>query len=256
MSKVRLEVADGIAVVTLDNPPVNSMPMEVVEELTQAFDAFNDRDDVRVVVLTGAGKLFSAGADLKRSADGSEAALGYEWRRMRTVREVSYSIIECKKPVIAAVNGAALGAGLGIVASCDILVASETAVFGLPEIDVGLMGGGKHAMRILPHSLVRRMMLTGYRAPAQELFNRGVIEACLPPDELMPYAMEIARQIAAKSPLAVAYAKDSLAAIENMTLRDGYRYEQNNTNRLKKSDDAKEAVAAFVEKRPPVFTGR
>ena len=256
MSKVRLEIADGIAVVTLDNPPVNSTPIEVVGDLTDIFDTFNDRDDVRVVVRTGAGKHFSAGADLKRTSDGSEAAPGYEWRRMRTVRELSYSIIECRKPVIAAVNGAALGAGLGLIASCDILVASETAVFGLPEIDVGLMGGGRHAMRILPHSLVRRMMLTGYRASAQELFRRGVIEASLPPDELMPFVMDMARQIAAKSPLAVAYAKDSLAAIENMTLRDGYRYEQGNTNRLKKSEDAKEAVAAFVEKRPPVFTGR
>jgi Enoyl-CoA hydratase/carnithine racemase len=254
MEFVRLDVEDGIAVVTLDNPPVNSVPLEAVHELTSVFDSLSDREDVRVAVITGAGKVFCAGADLKRRPDVAEP--GYEWRRIRAVREMSYSIVECKKPVIAAVNGAALGAGLGMVASCDILVASEKAVFGLPEIDVGLMGGGRHAMRILPFSLVRRMMLTGYRAPARELYDRGVLEACLPPDELMPFAMDIARQIAAKSPLAIAYAKDSLSTIENMTLRDGYRYEQNNTSRLSKSDDAKEAVRAFVEKRPPVFTGR
>jgi enoyl-CoA hydratase len=256
MESVRLDVEGGVAVITIDNPPVNSLPLEAAHELTALFDSFNDREDVRVAVITGAGKVFCAGADMKRRAAMAAPEPGYEWRRLRAVREMSYSIIECKKPVIAAVNGAALGAGLGIVASCDILVASEKAVFGLPEIDVGLMGGGRHAMRILPFSLARRMMLTGYRAPARELYDRGVLEACLPPDELMPFAMDIARQIAAKSPLAVVYAKDSLSTIETMSLRDGYRYEQNNTNRLGKSEDAKEAARAFVEKRAPVFTGR
>ena len=132
----------------------------------------------------------------------------------------------------------------------------SNAVFGLPEIDVGLMGGGKHAARILPHSLARRMMLTGYRAPAAELYRRGIIEACLPAEELMPYVMEMAAIIAAKSPLAIAFAKDSIRTIENMTLRDGYRYEQNNTAKLSQSEDAQEAVRAFAEKRKPVFVGR
>ncbi|MBY8822639.1 enoyl-CoA hydratase/isomerase family protein [Sphingomonas colocasiae] len=254
MGNVRTEVADHVALVTLDNPPVNAAALDMLQELTDVFDSFNDRDDVRVAVLTGAGRCFSAGADLKNRPDLSIP--GKRWNRNRVVREVAYSIADCAKPVIAAVNGPALGAGLGLVASCDIIVASENAVFGLPEIDVGLMGGGKHAARILPHSLVRRMMLTGYRAPAEELYRRGVIEACLPAEDLLPWALDMARTIASKSPLATRFAKDSMRTIETMTLRDGYIYEQGNTAKLSTSHDAQEAVAAFVEKRPPVFLGR
>lgn len=254
MSMIKLDVMDYIAVVTMDNPPVNAQAMEFIFALTDVFDEISDRSDTRVAVLTGAGKCFSAGADLKSRPDLS--APGATWKRNRAVRGASYSIIECNKPVIAAVNGPALGAGLGLVASCDIIVASEDAVFGLPEVDVGLMGGGKHASRIFPHSLVRRMMMSGYRATAAELYRRGVIEACLPPGELMPWALDLARIIASKSPLATHLAKDSMRTIENMTLRDGYRYEQNNTAKLSASEDAKEAVAAFKEKRTPKFSGR
>lgn len=251
---IKLEVKDFIATITMDNPPVNAQSLEFIQRLTDIFDEISDRDDVRVAVLTGQGKCFSAGADLKNRPDLS--APGAPWKRNRIVREVSYSIIECNKPVIAAVNGAALGAGLGLAASCDIIVASENAVFGLPEVDVGLMGGGKHAARIFPHSLTRRMMLTGYRAPASELYRRGIIEECLPQDELMPWVMDMAGSIASKSPLATSFAKDSMRTIENMTLRDGYRYEQNNTHKLSQSEDAKEAINAFKEKRQPVFKGK
>ena len=253
MSMIRLDVSDYVAVVTMDNPPVNAQPMQFIEELTDIFDTFNDRDDVRAVILTGAGKMFSAGADLKQRPDFS--IKGFRAKRNRMVREVSYAIADNAKPTIAAVNGPALGAGLGLVASCDIIVASERAVFGLPEVDVGLMGGGKHAARIFPHSLVRRMMLTGYRVPAEEAYRRGIIEACLPAEELMPWAMDLARQIASKSPLATKFAKDSMRTIETMTLRDGYIYEQGNTAKLSTSRDAAEAVRAFVEKRTPVFEG-
>ena len=251
---VRMTVENGVAVVTIDNPPVNAQSMDTIYAITDAFDEISDRGEVRVAVLTGAGKMFSAGADLKNRPDLS--APGATWKRNRAVREVGYAIMECKKPVIAAVNGPALGAGLGIVACCDIIVCSNTASFGLPEIDVGLMGGGKHAARLIPHSLQRRMMLTGYRVPADELYRRGIIEASLPPEELMPFVMDMAQTIAAKSPLATLLAKDSMNTIENMTFRDGYRYEQNNTHRLSKTDDAEEAVRAFVEKRAPVFTGK
>jgi enoyl-CoA hydratase len=166
---VKVEVADFIATVKLDNPPRNAMAVEMMDEIVSVFDQMTDRDDVRVVVLTGEGKAFSAGADLKKRAAVEKAPEpGDRWRRARATREKNYAVLECMKPVIAAVNGPALGAGLGLVTMADIIVASEHAAFGLPEIDVGLAGGARHAMRIFPHSLVRRMALTGYRVTAAE----------------------------------------------------------------------------------------
>ena len=127
---------------------------------------------------------------------------------------------------------------------------------GLPEVDVGLLGGCRHAMRLFSHSRLRRMMLTGYRVNAAELYRLGIIEACTTPEELMPTAMEIAASIASKSPMSTRMGKHTLNVIEDMSLRDGYRYEQDMTAQIGKSDDAKEAQAAFREKRAPVFTGR
>lgn len=254
---LRVEIADHIAVVTLDNPPKNAQSVEMMEEIASVFDAMNDRSEVRVVVLTGAGDTFSAGADLKRRATASaDPQPGYQWRRSRAAREKSYAVLECRKPVIVAVNGPCLGAGLGLAAMGDIFIASENAYFGLPEVNVGLAGGARHAMRIFPHSLVRRMALSGYRCSAGEAYRRGVIEAVLPLEELMPFAMELAREIASKSPVAVQTMKDSLFTIESMTIKDGYRYEQNNTAHLANTDEAKEALAAFIEKRAAVFKDR
>ena len=158
--------------------------------------------------------------------------------------------------LVGAVNGVALGAGLAVAASCDILFAAENTLIGLPEINVGLLGGGRHAMRLFGHSTVRRMMFTGYRIPGPELYRLGVVEACVAAKDLMDSAMEMARDIAAKSPIAMGLAKEALNAIEEMSLRDGYRYEQNKTTELSKYDDSREAMLAFAEKRAPVFKGR
>jgi enoyl-CoA hydratase len=255
MSMIHLEVSDWIAVITLDNPPVNAQPPALMEEIMETFDSLSDREDVRAAIITGAGKMFSAGADLKKRP-GPDAPAGTMWNRMRMAREAMYSILECRKPVIAALNGPAMGAGFGIAACADILVAAESAFMNLPEIDVGLMGGVRHAMRLFPHSLVSRMVLTGYRVTAQELYRRGIVEACLPQEELMPYCKELAATIAAKSPLAIGLAKDALMTVGNLSLRDGYRFEQSNTVRLSKTEDAVEARTAVLEKRAPVFKGR
>lgn len=255
MQYLKLNVENFVAVITIDAPPVNAVSAGLMDEMIAAFDQMSDRDDVRVVVLTGAGKIFCAGADIKSRANKTFEP-GERWAHSRRARELSYSIIECKKPVIAAINGPALGAGLGMAVSCDILMCSENASLGLPEVDVGLMGGGRHAMRVCGHSLTRRMMLTGDRISGAELYRRGIVEACVPLENLMATAMEMATRIASKSPVASRTAKHSAATIENMTLRDGYRFEQNMTAELGQTEDSREAMRAFAEKRPPVFQGR
>jgi enoyl-CoA hydratase/carnithine racemase len=254
LSTVNVTVSELVAVVTMNNPPVNAQNKQFHEDLTLVFDVLSDRDDVRVVILTGAGKCFSAGADIKGRA-GQKSELGDHWGHSRRVRECFYSIMECRKPVIAAINGPALGAGLAVAASADILLASEEAQLGLPEINVGLLGGGRHAMRLFGHSKTRRLMLTGKRLTGAELYRLGVVEECVPVDELMKTAMDLALEIASKSPVAMSLAKGTLNAIEEMTLRDGYRYEQNKTGELSKTEDSREAMAAFAEKRQPVFKG-
>jgi enoyl-CoA hydratase len=157
---IKCVVEDHVAIVTMDRPPVNAVNAQFHEEMMRVFDALSDRDEVRVAILTGAGRVFCAGADIKARV-AREPEPGDFWQHSRRAREAFHAILECRVPVIAAINGPALGAGLGIVASCDLLLASENAVLGLPEINVGLLGGGRHAMRLFGHSKARRLMFTG-----------------------------------------------------------------------------------------------
>ena len=203
---LKVTIQNYIALVELANPPVNAMSLKLQAELTRCFDSFSDRDEVRVAVLTGQGKMFSAGADLKHKL-GKVPEPGDRWAEKRSWRECTYSVMECKKPVICAINGPALGAGLGMVASCDILIASTAAELRLPEIGVGLLGGARRSMRLFGHSKVRRMMFTGRGVKAEELEKLGVVEAVVPPETLIDAAMEIAREIASKSPIAMKLAK-------------------------------------------------
>lgn len=245
---VDLEISDHIATVTLNAPPVNAQNAAFMDALVACFDRISDDRDVRCAILTGAGKVFSAGADLKSRVNRSTEQ-GAQWAHLRRVRESFYSVMECRKPVIAAVNGPALGAGLVLAASCDILIVSENASFGLPEIDVGLMGGARHTLRLFGHSLARRMVLTGYRVPGPELHRLGIVEDCVPPDQLMPTARAMAANIATKSPHAIRLAKRTLGAIENLSLRDGYRFEQNMTVEYTQHPDSRESMLGFIEKR-------
>lgn len=254
-TSLTVETVGHVAILRLNNPPVNALTTTLIEELTLALDRISETDAIRAVVLTGEGKVFCAGADLKGRAQAIKEP-GDLPQHSRRTREVFHTIRECVKPVIGAINGPALGAGLAIVASCDILVAASTAVVGLPEINVGLLGGGRHGMRLFSHSRLRRMMLTGMRVDGDELYRLGIVEASVPPERLMDVALELANEVASKSPLSSKLAKQTLNAIEEMSLRDGYRYEQDMTAALAQTQDAKEARQAFLEKREPIFQGR
>ena len=247
-----VEVRDFVATITMNRPPVNALNRELQSELTAAFDMFSDKNDVRAVILTGAGKAFCAGVDMKQRAS-KPFEQGERWENARSFREAKYAILDCKKPVIAAINGAAVGGGLGIVSCCDILVASTAAQMALPEIDVGLLGGYRSGMRLFGHSRLRWMLLTGGRVDGAELYRLGVVERCVAPAELMGVALQIASKIASKSPEAIRLAKQSANAVEDMSFREGYRFEQNMTAELSRHEDSKEAMQAFVERRPPRF---
>lgn len=248
---VRFEVADYIAVVTLNRPPANPLNSATRRRITEIFDEITDRKDVRVAILTGAGKIFCAGADLKDRPSVDDP--GAYWQHNRVIRETAQSIRECSKPVISAVNGAALGAGLSLALSCDIAVASENAFFGMPEINVGLAGGAALLHEFFGRSRMRRMMFTGMRMSADELYRLGIIECSVPHEQLMPEAMKIAEEISSKNPQGIRYAKLSANLAMEMPARDAYRFEQNYTVELSKTENAKEAKRAFLEKRKPVF---
>jgi len=255
LTQITVTIDAHVAMLVMNAPPVNALTRIMNDELTLALDRFSEMDEVRVVILTGEGKTFCAGADMKGRA-AAVVGPGDLSAHSRRTRECFHAIRECAKPVIAAINGAALGSGLAMAASADILLASDKAMMGLPEIDVGLLGGCRHAMRLFGHSHVRRMALTGYRMSGLELYRAGVVEACTTPDELIPAAMKIATEIAAKSPIATRMSKHAMNVIEELSLRDGYRYEQDMTAIIAKTDDAKEAQLAFREKRAPIFHGR
>jgi enoyl-CoA hydratase len=255
LETLEVEVKDKIAVVTLNRPPANAQNAVMRSEIIETFDRFNDSEDVRAVVLTGKGKIFSAGADINERPNLGQSPGAY-WRHNRLVREASNSIAECNKPVICAVNGPAIGAGFGLMATCDIWIASNTAFFSMPEINVGLAGGTAMLQSIFGKSRARRMFFTGMRISAEEMYRLGLIEASLPPEELLPYTMDLAREIASKAPIALRHAKEACQVTAVMPRREGYRFEQNITVALSKTEDTAEAQLAFKEKRQPIYKGR
>lgn len=237
----------GIAEVVMDNPPVNALTVAGWFELAHVIRALGDDQAVRVVVLRAEGKGFNAGVDIKemQATEGFHALIGAN----RGCYEAFAAIYECKVPVIAAVNGFCVGGGIGLIGNADVIVASDDATFGLPEVDRGALGAATHLSRLVPQHKMRAMVYTSATATAAELHAFGSVFEVVPRAELRDAALRVAEAIAAKSPTVIRAAKESLNGIDLWDVKRSYRFEQGFTFELNLSGVADEHRDAFVEKR-------
>jgi len=253
MSDIIVETHGKVVSVILDSPPVNALTMARYQMLTDIFTDIGKRSDVHCAVLTGRGtRAFCAGLDLNEFL---AAPADKDHERAAIVRATFKAIRLCAIPVIAAVNGPALGAGNVLAAVSDIRIASEKATFGMPEINVGRCGGGAHIGRLVPPGLLRLMYFTGEPISAWEAHRVGFVEQVTTPKRLMPAAYELAELISKKSPLGLRMAKEALNCVEFMPVEEGYELEQQYSSKLLLTEDAREATRAAIERREPVFKG-
>jgi enoyl-CoA hydratase len=239
----------GIAEIVLDHPPVNALDSAGWSALARAIEASGRDASTRVVVIAAEGRGFCAGVDIKELAADSSAIVAVN----RGCYDTFAAIYDCPVPVISAVHGFCLGGGIGISGASDLVIASEDATFGLPEIDRGALGAATHLMRMVGMQKTRRMLYTGEPIDAAEMLRLGGIESVVKREDLRAAARELATKIAGKSPKAMRLAKWSLNGIELLDVKQSYRFEQGFTLELYTSPDSQEARDAFVEKRDASF---
>jgi enoyl-CoA hydratase len=244
-------ITGGIAELVMDYPPVNALTVAGWFELAHTVRQLGADPEVRVVILRAEGRGFNAGVDIKemQATEGYEALVGAN----RGCYAAFAAIYECDVPVIAAVHGYCLGGGIGLVGNSDIIVASEDATFGLPEVDRGALGAATHLARLVPQHKMRAMVYTAATATAQELHQYGSVLEVVPKAELLTKARAVAESIAAKSPTIIRRAKESLNGIDPVDVKRSYRFEQGFTYELNLSGVSDEARQAFVDKRDADF---
>lgn len=221
-----LEGHPNVVLLTIDRPPVNALVTGSYVELERAFADLEADPSVHVIVLTAAGeRAFCAGADLRDFDVKSSGVV--DSRTFQRVRTRAFTTMrECSVPIVGAINGPALGAGLVLASLCDLLIASTRATFGLPEVDIGLLGGGVHLARLVPGQYVRRMALTGERLSAQRVMELGGVSEVVAPEALLDVALAVADAIAAKRSVVVRMTKSALTAAEHLDLHHGHHVEQ------------------------------
>jgi len=257
-TSVTVSVSDFVATVTLDRPPVNAVDRGALLAIRDAFRSLNDRRDVHAAIFTGAGRrAFIGGADLQTYGVPHDDDPPTETTDVGVVaREALWSVTDCAVPVIAAVNGPAIGAGVAFAGCCDMIVAAEHATFGTLEINVGLLGASAQLSLMVGRHKAREMYFLGEKVDAAELHRLGAIRAVVPADKLMDTADELAARLADKSPIALRLAKEAMNRVEFLPLKDAYRTEQDYTNRLLAFADSAEARAAYLQNRTPQWQWR
>lgn len=252
---IHQQVAPYVAHIQLNRPKeLNALNLELMTELRDALKALDADDNVRVIIISGNEKAFAAGADIKQMA-GKTAMDMYNIDQFSTWDTIK----KTKKPLIAAVSGFALGGGCELVMLCDMIVASETARFGQPEIKIGVMpgaGGTQRLTRAVGKALAMEMVLTGRFISAEEALRAGLINRVVPVELFLKEAIQLASEVAALSPLAVKMAKESVLKAFDGSLEEGLHFERKNFYLLFASEDQKEGMEAFVDKRTPVFKGK
>ena len=240
---------NGVAELVLDRPPVNALNNAGWHDLAAELTALGERPCVRVIVIRAENRGFCAGVDIKELADDDKLIVSINAGNYSTFKAVHLN----KVPVIVAVHGFVLGGGIGICGAADIVIASEDATFGLPEVDRGAMGGAAHLQRMFGVQKTRYLFYTGEMIGATEALRLGAIERVVPRELLRDTALAVAARIAAKSPSMIRIAKEALIGIEDGNLEDKYRWEQGFTLQAYMSPDSRETRQAFVDKRDAKF---
>jgi enoyl-CoA hydratase len=251
MKPFSVSIDNGIAELVFDRPPVNAFNSQGWADIASAIEGLGRDSEVRVIVIRAEGRGFCAGVDIKELAADGNLIVAVNKGNYDSFKAIHRN----PKPVIVAVHGFVLGGGIGICGAADIIVASECATFGVPEVDRGAMGGGAHLQRLFPVQKVRHMYFTGEAIDAAEAYRLGAVERVVKREDLRDAALQIARSIAVKSPGMISLAKEALTGIEDGNLEDKYRWEQGFTLEAYRSLDSQEARDSFVEKRDARFNG-
>jgi len=255
---IHVTIEDRIAILTIDHPPANAFDRQTVMELDQAFDEVLNNDEVKVIIITGAGQFaFVAGADINEL----DKLQGYEDAKEVVLKgqELFSKIENSPKPVIAAINAVCLGGGNELAMACHIRIASDRARFGQPEINLGIIpgwGGTQRLPRMVGRGKALELLLTGDMITAQEAYRIGLVNKVVPAGQVLKAAKDLARKIASKSKLPIAAILDCVNKGLEMKLEDGLLYEADRFAKLCETEDMREGVRAFLEKRQPKFKDR